>query len=452
MKDEPISLSRAAPIIGQIARALRAAHNKGIVHRDLKPENIFLVERDDNKDFVKVLDFGIAKISDRDSEGKRLTKTGMIFGTPEYMSPEQAIGKSLDHRVDVYALGCIMFEMFTGRVPFSGDTFMAVLTQHMFEPVPRIEIVNPQTDVPESVRAVVYKAMAKDPNMRYRDMSTLESDLEQAVKDASFAVDYSAREDTSKVSLRSRAESMVRSAGERAKTIDTSINWAPQNTPYPQKKRHIVSVTMAVALACAIVGGGIVTYSTGILDGDNGENEVKKNSGKVADMAAIALPKKDIGPRRESAKDRDAGSGFQEKSGNAVEKRSDMEGKIAQDTADGSKDKNLVAVSISSEPKGATIVVEGLGQVCDSAPCELKMESGKAVEVSAQLGKRSDKKTFTPSEQNKEILLILKRPQSSSKWQKGRDSSVKKGKDESSSSSKTDPNTGLKLPDLFVHD
>ncbi len=110
-REGTVSADRAVRIAVQCCKALGAAHAKGIVHRDMKPENIFLVHRDDEPDFVKIVDFGIAKMSDLDAggEGRKLTKTGMIFGTPEYMSPEQAQGKPPDHRVDIYAMGVILY-------------------------------------------------------------------------------------------------------------------------------------------------------------------------------------------------------------------------------------------------------------------------------------------------------------------------------------------------------
>src|SRR5688500_1097368 len=103
--------------------------------------------------------------------GRKLTKTGMIFGTPEYMSPEQAAGKPLDHRVDVYSVGIILYEMFTGRVPFSGETFMGILSKHMFQAPPPMREVNPQLAIPPSVEAVIAKAIAKEPDHRQQNMS-----------------------------------------------------------------------------------------------------------------------------------------------------------------------------------------------------------------------------------------------------------------------------------------
>ncbi len=174
-REGTVEPSRAVRIAAQCCKALGAAHAKGIVHRDMKPENIFLVHRDDEPDFVKIVDFGIAKMSDLDAsgEGRKLTKTGMIFGTPEYMSPEQAQGKALDHRVDTYAMGIILYEMLTGRTPFVGDSFMGILTQHMFEPPPPMHEVNPNVRVSEPLEAVIAKALSKDPNERFQSMTEM---------------------------------------------------------------------------------------------------------------------------------------------------------------------------------------------------------------------------------------------------------------------------------------
>ncbi len=163
---------RARGILMQIARGLRAAHAQGIIHRDMKPENIFLVQRDGRADFVKVLDFGIAKVvsADNNNDGPRLTQTGMIFGTPEYMSPEQAQGQPPDHRVDIYALGCLMYHMLTGVVPFNADSFMGILTKHLLEPVIPPRQRRPDLEIPPDVEAVCLRALEKDRDRRWSDM------------------------------------------------------------------------------------------------------------------------------------------------------------------------------------------------------------------------------------------------------------------------------------------
>jgi serine/threonine protein kinase len=179
-KDGPIPWARGKPILLQICRALGAAHSKGIVHRDMKPENIYLIEREGRADFVKLLDFGIAKVSVDEGTEKRLTRTGMIFGTPEYMSPEQAQGAKPDHRVDIYAVGVIMYEMLTAKVPFKADTFMGILTKHIFEqPTPPSQM-NPDARIPAEVEEIVLKAMAKDRNDRFQSMTEMAAAIAQA--------------------------------------------------------------------------------------------------------------------------------------------------------------------------------------------------------------------------------------------------------------------------------
>jgi len=183
-REVTVDAERTCRIVLQCCRALAAAHSKQIVHRDIKPENIFLIERDGVKDFVKIVDFGIAKMGDIETEGqpgRKLTKTGMIFGTPEYMSPEQAAGKELDHRVDVYALGIILYECLAGRVPFVGDTFMGVLTQHLFSEPPSIIEMNPKAQISVELELVIAKALAKDPGERYQDTTELAEAIECAL-------------------------------------------------------------------------------------------------------------------------------------------------------------------------------------------------------------------------------------------------------------------------------
>ena len=166
--------TRARPILMQIAKGLRAAHSNGIIHRDMKPENIYLIQREGHHDFVKVLDFGIAKIINADEMGgPALTQTGMIFGTPEYMSPEQAQGSPPDHRVDIYAVGCIMYHMLTGQVPFTADNFMGILTKHLLEPPVPPRKRRPDLEIPPDVEAICLKAMEKDRDKRYPDMDAL---------------------------------------------------------------------------------------------------------------------------------------------------------------------------------------------------------------------------------------------------------------------------------------
>lgn len=164
----PLPAERALHITRQIADALGAAHAADIVHRDLKPDNVMLVEREGERDFVKVLDFGIAKVRLEGKDSQQLTQLGTIFGTPQYMSPEQAAGQVVDARSDLYTLGLILYEMLSGASPFNDDDMIVLLTRQMTAPPPPLP-----SDVPPAVRALVERLLAKAPAQRYGSAAEL---------------------------------------------------------------------------------------------------------------------------------------------------------------------------------------------------------------------------------------------------------------------------------------
>ncbi len=189
-REHELPEQRILRIASQAASALAAAHAEGIVHRDIKPENLFLLKRKE-QDFVKVVDFGISKslrASGEHDEAQRLTQTGMVLGTPLYMSPEQARGdEDLDHRVDIYALGVIMYEALAGRVPFAGTNYLSVISQVLNEtPKPLREI---RPDVSEEIEAIVNKAMAKDRTERYDDADAMLKDITSVLEDPSHSTE-----------------------------------------------------------------------------------------------------------------------------------------------------------------------------------------------------------------------------------------------------------------------
>ena len=182
-----IAPDRVVAIGTQVCRALSAAHAAGIIHRDLKPENIFLVSREGVPDFVKVLDFGIAKQDmGNQNSPRRLTTPGIAMGTPEYMAPEQAAGKAIDGRVDIYSVGAILYEMLTADPPHHGANVMEILAKKATEsPTPPREL-NP--DVPEALEEVVMRCLERDPDRRPQTMGALEYELNKSAKGRGSAV------------------------------------------------------------------------------------------------------------------------------------------------------------------------------------------------------------------------------------------------------------------------
>ncbi len=182
IKRELLPTDRAVRIVQQICAALTCAHEAGVVHRDLKPGNVIVEERDDG-DHVRVLDFGMAKMlrGDASQSLTALTEQNMVFGTPEYMAPEQARGDDVDARCDVYAAGVILYELLTGSVPFDGPTPIGVMTAHLVqEPAPPSSRRGGD-DIPPALEAVVLHALAKQPSDRYATAGALSAALGSAL-------------------------------------------------------------------------------------------------------------------------------------------------------------------------------------------------------------------------------------------------------------------------------
>ncbi len=176
-EDHPLPEGRVIHIVAQILAALGEAHALGIIHRDLKPANVMIEPRRDEPDFVKVLDFGIAKLNEPGSGGPGLTQAGIVCGTPGYMSPEQVRGEELDPRSDIYAVGVILYEMLTGVLPFESDTPMGLVTKHLVEDPPPIGVRRPGTVVSEALEAVIMRALARDRDERFSSSDEMRAAL-----------------------------------------------------------------------------------------------------------------------------------------------------------------------------------------------------------------------------------------------------------------------------------
>lgn len=171
----PLPERRIIRVITQVLSALSDAHSVGVIHRDLKPENIMVEQRRNDPDFVKVLDFGIAKI--QDSDGPALTRAGFVCGTPEYMSPEQARGAQLDHRSDLYAVGVILYQLVTGVLPFEADSAVGYATKHLNEEPPPPSRRRSGVRVSPGMERIILRALSKNPEERPPDAESFKLEL-----------------------------------------------------------------------------------------------------------------------------------------------------------------------------------------------------------------------------------------------------------------------------------
>ena len=267
----PLPTARIVRIAAQVCAALFQAHENGVIHRDLKPENIMILPHvdDDGRatEQVKVCDFGIAKIQSSEEyqtgDGSKLTAAGEIFGTPYYMSPEQARGKKLDPRSDIYSLGVVLFELATARLPFTGENLMGILAQQISDPPPRPSALNPEID-PELERTIL-ACLEKDPDRRFQTVRELRMALLAIVDDApaprgSLSGPISA----SAVTLRaSDPATPTPSAFEAAKTTPLELTGAPTpaGLPAPARRSPLRLVIAALLVAAAGAAGAYLLLS-----------------------------------------------------------------------------------------------------------------------------------------------------------------------------------------------
>ncbi|MFZ5897243.1 MAG: protein kinase domain-containing protein [Myxococcota bacterium] len=268
------------PIARQLLDALVAAHGAGIVHRDLKPDNVFLLtSRHGNKDFVKLLDFGISKFADIGS-GLSMTRTGVVMGTPYYMAPEQAKGsRELDHRVDLYAVGVVLYEALTGKVPFDAETFNELLFKIVLETPRPIEELVPGVD--PNLCGIVRRAMAREPNERFQSAAEFRAALDQWASGAGMtAPDASGRHAAIAVSQRASAPQLGLTPG----------NWtdapAGLNAAQPPNRTRLYLATLAIVVVVFGAGGFLLISGRR----SNAEAAAAAASASAAANAASSVP------------------------------------------------------------------------------------------------------------------------------------------------------------------
>jgi len=244
LQEGPLSAPHTVGIVRQVADALTYAHGLGIAHRDVKPQNILL----DSRGGVYLADFGIAKMLESEES---ITRTGLVSGTPQYMAPEHATGSALDHRVDIYSLGVVAYEMLTGAAPFNADTPVAVLLKHVSAPVP----IPPSDLVPEALLGPLLRCLAKDPDDRWGTASEFAEALEQGLAASGAA----AAESPSAVAGHGAASTPAPPASAH-EPIETAVTAAvPPVAVKPSMPRGLAFYGIfAAALALGLLGFGIL--------------------------------------------------------------------------------------------------------------------------------------------------------------------------------------------------
>jgi len=395
---EPVEAIR---ILLQVAKALGLAHSRGVVHRDLKPENVFLQNTPEGERIVKIVDFGIAQLRGRDeianeSSGRRrrLTKTGMIFGTPEYMAPEQARGLEVDHRTDIYAAGIILYELLTGGVPFIGDSFLEVLNQHVLDPLPPLRKYKPDLSVSPELESVLRRMLEKKPEDRFAHMKEVAMALmatpEGRVLRGQLASSGSLGAELDiATGLLTPATTMDGNGRQRAAKTEsghpppvpehelrettTSMLGSRDRTPpgrelafEPTRSRSALPLLFGVATLLLVGVAAAVWFL--VLEPDRRPVAAARSAPPAAPAPVTtpaALPAPGPAPAAPAA----------------ITEPSSHPAPVAPSASAPA----LVRLSIVTEPPGAVVLKDGF-QVCDASPCDLDVEPDAAVTLVAKKG------------------------------------------------------------------
>jgi len=251
--DGPVPFSRVARMAAQVCGSVAQAHDHGVVHRDLKPENIMVLEESAIVDFVKVLDFGLAKLREQEEMGeKSITRQGSILGTPYYMAPEHIRGEEVDARSDVYAMGALMYKVLTGVPPFWATTPVGVLTMHLTDDVEPPSVRAPGRDIPPEADAIVLRAMAKDPAKRFQNMRELRDALVEYLEAIGEASGLES------VSLGKLGGHAIPTRSGRQRHLATRGDVDEFETKL--RRRSLAGRLTALAILAAAVVGGVVAW------------------------------------------------------------------------------------------------------------------------------------------------------------------------------------------------
>ena len=287
-RDGALPVPRAVNIFLQTADALQAAHDLGIVHRDLKPDNIMLTRKKSGGDVVKVVDFGIAKAVGGDQQGQKVTKTGLVVGTPEFMSPEQLSGDTVDGRSDLYSLALVFYRMLTGKLPFEAATSQEVMIKRLIEEPAKLLQTRPDLTFPAGLQAVIDTALARSPVDRYQTVAKFAADVASvAGRPVSGAVPHTR---SGSADTEGKTQLLDTSAGV---TTRISAKRATPSAPAPAKKRSFMPVAAGVVVILA-AGGAWMALNGGSKTGGNPNpvdtSHVSRDTAKPAGERHVVPP------------------------------------------------------------------------------------------------------------------------------------------------------------------
>jgi len=285
-RDGALAVPRATDIFLQVADALLAAHDLGIAHRDLKPDNIMLVRGRDGRDVVKVVDFGIAKAIGGDEAGQKVTKTGLVVGTPEFMSPEQLSGDKVDGRSDLYSLALVFYQMLTGQLPFKADSAQEIMIKRLTDEPAPLAVTRPDLTFPGGLQQTLDTALARMPAERYQQVSKFATDVAAVTgrsRGAAPATPATRSVDTeARTQVLAAGEAKAAAVAATRTSVGARRAASRKRSPVPLILGAVVVIGGAGAAAVLLKGGGTgpVAPDSGTTAG--GPAPVARNGGQTA--------------------------------------------------------------------------------------------------------------------------------------------------------------------------
>ncbi len=360
---------RAAHVARQMCRSLREAHSLGVIHRDLKPANVFLVEHGDERDMVKVIDFGLVKNVDS-SATEDLTQAGLFMGSPKYMAPEQIRGEHVDARTDLYALGVILYEMVCGEVPFDRANQVDLLLAHVNERPKRPREKKPDVQINEAFEAVIMRCLEKSPDDRFTTMDDVLAVLKEATGGLRTV------ETATSVELRKSLDALVKSGSNPSgpQQADPLLLGSSAAAVEPKKSNRGVVIGIGLAL---VAGLALFVATRGKKDEDKAQAAAQPPPNASVTMSAAGAA-------------------------SSVAKFVPTASAPPAPTVDNKR------VHLESDPPGAKVRDTNEVLLCDTTPCDVKLDSGALTVALSLDGYSGEKVSLKEGDGTKKVTLTKK--------------------------------------------